>query len=295
VEISSTIIIYKLCKNYLMNKITIPALLLGVVMIAGAFAFMPVQEASTVHTGATTTLAADAITAAKIADDAIIAANLATGALTADAFAADAIIAATLATGAIAADGIATDAIGAAELAADAATEIATAVALETLNPFLVQTAEVATASGGQRSATFTCTAGQTCVIYDATVAITAAPNATADIFYIESISINGVKMTGADFASPTNDEFIVPNTSTVLGSPADIVTSTTAASNVPASVISTLGATTGNSAYGAFTLAGGDTLVVVVQSSSGDTATSQITFHGSMTGSVAPATPAFA
>ena len=36
-----------------MNKITIPALLLGVVMIAGAFAFMPVQEASTVHTSAT--------------------------------------------------------------------------------------------------------------------------------------------------------------------------------------------------------------------------------------------------
>jgi len=35
-----------------MNKITIPALLLGVVMIAGAFAFMPVQEASTVHTSA---------------------------------------------------------------------------------------------------------------------------------------------------------------------------------------------------------------------------------------------------
>ncbi|MCH7647030.1 MAG: hypothetical protein IIA83_00265 [Thaumarchaeota archaeon] len=33
-----------------MNKLTIPALLLGVVMIAGAFAFMPVQEASTVHT-----------------------------------------------------------------------------------------------------------------------------------------------------------------------------------------------------------------------------------------------------
>jgi len=43
-----------------MNKLTIPALLLGVVMIAGAFAFMPVQEASTVHTtgaasGATST------------------------------------------------------------------------------------------------------------------------------------------------------------------------------------------------------------------------------------------------
>ena len=109
-----------------MNKITIPALLLGVVMIAGAFAFMPVQEASTVHTTSATTLGADAITAAKIADDAIIAANLATGALTADAFAADAIIAATLATGAIAADGIATDAIGAPELAATAVTEIQT-------------------------------------------------------------------------------------------------------------------------------------------------------------------------
>ena len=32
-----------------MNKLAIPALLLGVVMVAGAFAFMPVQEASTVH------------------------------------------------------------------------------------------------------------------------------------------------------------------------------------------------------------------------------------------------------
>ena len=36
-----------------MNKLTIPALLLGVVMVAGAFAFMPVQEASTVHTTGT--------------------------------------------------------------------------------------------------------------------------------------------------------------------------------------------------------------------------------------------------
>jgi hypothetical protein len=194
-------------------------------MIAGAFAFMPVQEASTVHTTA-------------------------------------------------AMDGTVSD---------------------QVLNPFLVRTAAVATASGGQLTATFTCTAAESCVINDATVALTANPNATADIFYIESISVNGVKMTGADFASPTNDEFIVPNTSTVLGSPADIVTSTTAASNVPASVMSTVGATTGNSAYGGFTLDGGDTLVVVVQSSSGDTATSQITFYGSMTGSVAPATPTFA
>ena len=103
-----------------MNKITIPALLLGVVMIAGAFAFMPVQEASTVHTTSATTLGADAITAAKIADDAIIAANLATGALTADAFAADAIVAATLATGALTADAFAGDAIVAATIATGA-------------------------------------------------------------------------------------------------------------------------------------------------------------------------------
>ena len=33
-----------------MNKMTIPSLLLGIVMIAGIFAFMPVYEASTVHT-----------------------------------------------------------------------------------------------------------------------------------------------------------------------------------------------------------------------------------------------------
>ena len=32
-----------------MNKLTIPALLLGIVMTAGAFAVMPVEEASTVH------------------------------------------------------------------------------------------------------------------------------------------------------------------------------------------------------------------------------------------------------
>jgi hypothetical protein len=43
-------IIYKLCKNYLMNNKAIPTLLIATIMIAGAFAFMPVQEASTVHT-----------------------------------------------------------------------------------------------------------------------------------------------------------------------------------------------------------------------------------------------------
>ena len=33
-----------------MNKLLIPALLVATVMVAGAFAFMPVQQASTVHT-----------------------------------------------------------------------------------------------------------------------------------------------------------------------------------------------------------------------------------------------------
>ena len=33
-----------------MNKLTIPAILVATVMVAGAFAFMPVEQASTVHT-----------------------------------------------------------------------------------------------------------------------------------------------------------------------------------------------------------------------------------------------------
>jgi hypothetical protein len=71
-------------------------------------------------------LAADAITSAKIADDAfsaehfaddaIVAATIATGAITADAFAADAIVAGTLATGVITSDAFAADAIVAATL-----------------------------------------------------------------------------------------------------------------------------------------------------------------------------------
>jgi hypothetical protein len=79
-------------------------------------------------------LAADAITAAKIADDAfsaehfaddaIAAAAIATGAITADAFAADAIVAATLATDAITSDA----------LAATATAEIADAVLVESVS-----------------------------------------------------------------------------------------------------------------------------------------------------------------
>ncbi len=67
-------------------------------------------------------IGADAITAAKIADDAFVAANFATGALTADAFAADALAAATFATGAFTADAFAADAIVAATLATDSIT-----------------------------------------------------------------------------------------------------------------------------------------------------------------------------
>ena len=45
-----------------MNKLTIPAILVATVMVAGMFAFMPVQQASTVHTTGTTTLAAATFT-----------------------------------------------------------------------------------------------------------------------------------------------------------------------------------------------------------------------------------------
>ena len=40
-----------------MNKFAIPTILVATVMVAGIFAFMPVEQASTVHTSGTTTLA----------------------------------------------------------------------------------------------------------------------------------------------------------------------------------------------------------------------------------------------
>ena len=43
-----------------MNKIAIPALFVATVMVAGAFALMPVEQASTVHTSGATTLVTDA-------------------------------------------------------------------------------------------------------------------------------------------------------------------------------------------------------------------------------------------
>jgi hypothetical protein len=131
-----------------MNKITIPALLLGVVMIAGAFAFMPVQEASTVHTGATTTLAADAITAAKIADNAIIAANIATDAIGASEIAANAIGAAEIGADAITAAKIADNAILAVNIATDAIGALEVADAVEPLNNVLTAAATDLNAAG---------------------------------------------------------------------------------------------------------------------------------------------------
>ena len=51
-----------------MNRLTIPAILVATVMVAGIFAFMPVQQASTVHTSGTITLASDADIAAILVD-----------------------------------------------------------------------------------------------------------------------------------------------------------------------------------------------------------------------------------
>ncbi len=79
-------------------------------------------------------LAADAITAAKIADDAISSEHLNTGALTADAFAADALVAATFATGAFTADAFAADSIVAATFATGAiAADAVAATALDNI------------------------------------------------------------------------------------------------------------------------------------------------------------------
>jgi len=50
-----------------MNKLTIPAILVATVMVAGIFAFMPVQQASTVHT--TSTMTVSSATIALVADE----------------------------------------------------------------------------------------------------------------------------------------------------------------------------------------------------------------------------------
>ena len=45
-----------------MNKLIIPTILTATILVAGIFAFMPVQQATTVHTTGTTTLAAGTFT-----------------------------------------------------------------------------------------------------------------------------------------------------------------------------------------------------------------------------------------
>ena len=51
-----------------MNKIAIPAILAATILIAGIFAFAPMEQASTVHTSGTITLASDADIDAILAD-----------------------------------------------------------------------------------------------------------------------------------------------------------------------------------------------------------------------------------
>jgi len=84
-----------------MNKLTIPTILAATVMVAGIFAFMPVEQASTVHTSNTITLAANSISATEIANNAIGATEIADAAIDAATYAASAIDAAAIATDAI--------------------------------------------------------------------------------------------------------------------------------------------------------------------------------------------------
>ena len=75
-----------------MNNKAIPTLLIATIMIAGAFAFMPVQEASTVHTGATTILGTNGLSVLAVADDSIDAGAIATDAIGSDELAATAVV-----------------------------------------------------------------------------------------------------------------------------------------------------------------------------------------------------------
>ena len=65
-----------------MIKYTIPILLSATILIAGIFAFVPIDQATTIHTSESLTLANDSITAAKIATDALTNDELATSAVT---------------------------------------------------------------------------------------------------------------------------------------------------------------------------------------------------------------------
>jgi len=62
-----------------MNKLTIPTILAATVLVAGIFAFMPVEQATTVHTSGTTTIATNGIGIGDFA-----AGSITTGAIAAD-------------------------------------------------------------------------------------------------------------------------------------------------------------------------------------------------------------------
>jgi len=66
-----------------MNKLTIPTILVATVMVAGMFAFIPVEKATTVHT---------TISAVGFAADSLGVGDIATGAIAADGLATDAVL-----------------------------------------------------------------------------------------------------------------------------------------------------------------------------------------------------------
>ena len=110
-----------------MNNSLIPVILAVAVIGAGIFAFVPIEEASTVHTTGTITMADTSVTSTNMAADSITATIIGPNAIVADSFAANAIGAAEINTDAIDAATFVAAAIGAAEIntAAIGASEIA--------------------------------------------------------------------------------------------------------------------------------------------------------------------------
>jgi len=299
----------------LMNKFAIPAILVATVMVAGIFAFMPVQQASTVHTSGTITTVNDADIAAILVDtDATIPATLTTIDDFIDTEVADILTATGTdipASLVIIDDFIDTEV---ADILTATGTDIPASLVIiddfidtevadiltdtaELMHPFLVETAAVVLNSA-DATATFTCTAARECIIFDATVHTTAVGN-TAAILFIKNVSIDGLSLVGANLAAPTDQNFMLIGSATAKGKPADIAISTTATDNVPASVFMTVGVVQGGTAgaatVGPFTLEGGETMTVLVSNSIAQATTSVVTFYGAMSGDTSPATPTYA
>ena len=98
-----------------MNKIVFPALLVATIMVAGAFAFAPVEQASTVHaTGVltSTAFAVGAVDTAAILADTILAVDIATGGVATLEILDATIVTADIATGGVATVDILDDTIG---------------------------------------------------------------------------------------------------------------------------------------------------------------------------------------